>query len=77
MSLYFLSKLQKKVGTKLRNEIAFAKLPKMLLHRMRSLLAIRCFNDIRQNTVTTLTIVFGKYKLRIAFSNPDKNEIEN
>ena len=75
MSLYFLSKLQKKVGTKLRNQIAFAKSPKRLLHRIRSLLAIRCFNDIRQNTFATLIIVFGKYKLRIAFSNPDKNEI--
>ena len=44
--IYFPSKLQNSVVKKLGNQNTFAKLPKMLLYRIWSLLAIRYFNNV-------------------------------
>lgn len=45
--------------------------------RIWSVLAIYCFDDVWQKTLTIIVNVFAKCKLRIAFSNPDEAEVEN
>ena len=75
--IYFPSKLQNSIVKKLGNQNTFAKLPKMLLYSIWSLLAIRYFNDVWYTTLTTFANAFAKCKLQMAFSNPYDAEAEN